>query len=402
MLKLATLSALGAALALTVAACGGGGERPAPAQEAPGLGPTKDAGQPGSQGPAGPAGPAGAPRATVAPAPPSAAPFSGADRQLAQVAGTASVPQLETAGRKVIATASITIEVQDVGAAISRVRSAAEGLGGFVEQLSSSGGDPDKARATITIRVPEPEFFTALERLERLGKVTGRNVGSQDVSEQFIDLEARLKSARRQEESFLGLLARAQNVTEILTIERELARVRGEIERLQGQLNFLQRRVALATISVTLAAPTVEPTNPPSGSLAMGVSNVQGALAEVKGLVANLKGVVESSSISVSGGKEQAFITFRVFAADFDGAIAAIERKGEVVAKEVREGGPTPAGARPAEKPDARVQASLAERQKEKEGFPTWALVLSIVLPVVLLSVGAVGAGALRRSRRAP
>src|SRR5687767_548859 len=107
----------------------------------------------------------------------------------------------------VISTASISVEVEMTQAATNEARAIAESLGGFVEQLPSSGGS-ERQQAHMTSRVPQTQFFTALERIEALGKVQSRNLGSEDVSEQFIDLEVWLKSALREEESLLSLLER--------------------------------------------------------------------------------------------------------------------------------------------------------------------------------------------------
>ena len=172
---------------------------------------------------------------------------------------------LEVTQRKIISNASIAVEVEVVQTAITEVRTIAESLGGFVEHLSSSGS-PEHQRATMTIRVPQDQFFSALERIETLGEVQSQSVGSEDVSEQFIDLEARLKSSLREEQSLLSLLEKTEGVGEILAIERELSRIRSEIERLQGQLNFLERRVDLATIGVTLIPPREEFVEPPSAA----------------------------------------------------------------------------------------------------------------------------------------
>ena len=78
--------------------------------------------------------------------------------------------------------ASVSIEVAVVEVAIREVRVVAEGLGGFVEQLSASG-DPGRQQANMTIRVPEAQFFTALERMETLGEVRSQTLGSEDVSD---------------------------------------------------------------------------------------------------------------------------------------------------------------------------------------------------------------------------
>ena len=203
----------------------------------------------GSQGAPGRAGFA-RPAATAAPA------AMAAPRAPSQEGSQASASALQTVQRKVISSASVSLEVEDVQESTVQVRVIAESLGGFVEQLSSFGGT-ERQRANMTIRVLQDQFFSALERIEALGKVQSRNIGSEDVSEQFIDLEARLKSALSEEESLLKLLGRAGAVSEILAIERELARVRSEIERFQGQLNFLERRGDLATIKVDFSSPAL-------------------------------------------------------------------------------------------------------------------------------------------------
>ncbi len=244
---------------------------------------------------------------------------------------------LETAQRKVISTASITIELEDVPEATTQVRVIAESLGGFVEQLSSSGGI-QRPRATMSIRVPQAQFFTALERIEALGTVQSRDIGSGDVSEQFIDLEARLKTALGEEQSLLSLLERVSAVSEVLAIERELFRVRAEIERFQGQLNFLERRVDLSTIVVFLMAPEVKVGEPPSASLSIAVTDVGDTVARVKGFATTLNGVVEDVFLSERDGKEEAFFALRIFAGEFDQALEFLEDQGKVRSKEIREG----------------------------------------------------------------
>ena len=121
--------------------------------------------------------------------------------------------------RKIVSTADTNLAVEDVEAAMVQVRAIAESLGGFVETLSSSGtGDAQQAR--VSLRVPAEQFFRALERIEALGEVHSRNVGSEDVTEQHIDLQARLKNAQREEESLLRVLERAEMVSDVLAIER--------------------------------------------------------------------------------------------------------------------------------------------------------------------------------------
>ena len=269
---------------------------------------------------------------------------------------------LQTIQREVISSASLSLEVEDVQGATAQVRVIAEGSGGLVEQLSSSGR-PGRQRAHVTIRVLQDQFNPALERIEALGIIESRELGSEDVSEQFIDLEARLKSALREEQSLLKLLERAGVVSEILAIERELARVRSEIERFQGRLNFLERRVDLATISVTLFSPEIRVGEPPSAALNVVVQDVSGTVDSVKALSASLNGEVDRVFLLVRDGQERATLSLRLFTGQFQQAMDFLESQGEVKQKELTEGTAPPEGsAAPAEEPDAHIDISLVEK----------------------------------------
>ena len=284
---------------------------------------------------------------------------------------------LDVAQRQVISQASVSMEVDEVPAAVAQVRAIAESLGGFVGQLSSSGG-PERQQSTMTIRVPQAEFFTALEHIKSLGKVRSENVGSEDVTERFIDLEARLRSALREEESLLSLLDKANQVSEILTIERELSRVRSDIERDQGQLNFLERRVDLSTITVSLFPPDAEVAQPPSGSLTIEVSDVSRSVEGIKALVSGVGGELDRVFVAVRDGKESSDVTLRVFSKNFKQVLSSVEAHGKVRDKEIRETTvPVEAEATPPAKPDARIDISFVE----KESSVVWRII-AIAAPV--------------------
>ena len=245
---------------------------------------------------------------------------------------------LATTQRQVISQATLSVEVAQVATAVDQVRAIADGLGGFVEQLSSSGV-AENQQATLTIRVPQAEFFNAFDRIKLLGAVVSENAGSEDVTERFIDLEARLKSAQREEESLLALLGRADKVGDILTIERELVRVRTDLERLQGQINFLERRVDLATITASLFAPQARFTDPPSASIGLEAEDVAQSVDETKAFIVSVGGELDQVSTSFREGRMRASLVARVFADDFDRVMESIESQGNVVTKEVWEGG---------------------------------------------------------------
>ena len=257
----------------------------------------------------------------------------------ASAASNGSGPLLQIADRKVISTASVSLEVEAVQEAAARVRTIAESAGGFVEHLTSGGG-PLRQRATITVRVPQTEFSPVLLQIEGLGSVQDTTQGSEDVSERFIDLKARLDSALREEKSLLALLERASAVSEVLAIERELARVRSDIERSQGQLNFLERRVALAAITVTLSLPPNLFPEPPAGTLSVETPSVEDSALVAKELVTSMNGAIDRVVTTVRGDSTRSSLSVRVFPADFLPMMDFLEGQGRVDHKQVEEGSP--------------------------------------------------------------
>jgi len=167
------------------------------------------------------------------------------------------VQNLDVIGRMIIRTAEIEIESSDPEKCLNEIMSIAESYGGYVQsmKLHMRGG----VSARIVIRVPEKSFFNALNDVKKVGKVVSESVKGEDVTEQYIDLEARLRNLKAEEEWLVSTMEKARNVQELMMIERELWRIRGEIERIEGQLKYLERRVEYSTISVSIVQPPKEP-----------------------------------------------------------------------------------------------------------------------------------------------
>ena len=127
-----------------------------------------------------------------------------------------------------------------------------DGAGGFADQLGVSA-DPGSARVLRgTLRVPGARLTDVLTRLRALGQVTQDQQGAQDVSDQLVDLDARMKSARATEQRLIDLLKnRTGKLTDVLQVEQELTRVRLDIERLDARKVNMTRRVAYATIDLS-------------------------------------------------------------------------------------------------------------------------------------------------------
>jgi len=163
--------------------------------------------------------------------------------------------------RTVIYNAQLSLEANDIQGTLQKIRTLAEGYGGYVASSSRSTYGAQE-RADISIRVPKDKFQAAIQQIETCGKVLAEGTTSEDITQQYIDLKARLNNMQRQEERLNAILDMAKTVDEILRVETELERVRGEIDSLQGQINYLEGNVEMSLISVTLTEPA-PPFTPP-------------------------------------------------------------------------------------------------------------------------------------------
>jgi len=153
--------------------------------------------------------------------------------------------------RSVVRTAHLAIEVEKFDAGARRLLEIAEGAGGFIAD-SSSADDEGNPQGEFTLRVPAPQFSAVIQDVEGLGTVTERRFSAQDVTEEFVDLQARLRNLERQEQQLLTFMDRAARISDLLAIEQELSRVRGQIEQITGRMHFLEHNVDLATVNVAM------------------------------------------------------------------------------------------------------------------------------------------------------
>jgi hypothetical protein len=167
-----------------------------------------------------------------------------------------------TVERKIIRNAELSLETDEPQKAMQRVASVAEARGGFVvasESRQEAGSEGGRAYEVITVeaRVPAAQFDAALNDIRAAGsRVTAQKITGQDVTEEYIDLEARLRTQRALEAQLLDIMKQAHQVSDAITVERELTSVRTEIERIEGRRRFLENQASLSTIKVTLAPPS--------------------------------------------------------------------------------------------------------------------------------------------------
>ena len=196
--------------------------------------------------------------------------------------------------RAVIYNAQLSLEANDIQGTLQKIRSVAEGYGGYVASSSRSTYGV-QARADIAIRVPKDKFQAAIQQIETYGKVLDEGTTSEDITQQYIDLKARLNNMQREEQRLREILNMTKTIDEILRVEGELERVRGEVDSLQGQINYLTGNVQMSLISVTLTEPA-PPFTPPGmdwgETLGIAISGLFTVLRGMIILVVSLKPVV--------------------------------------------------------------------------------------------------------------
>jgi len=161
--------------------------------------------------------------------------------------------------RNLILTAKIDMRSKDPWATSDRAQAIASGLGGDVLNLSQSG-TADTRSASLTIRVPSSRFGDALQQLKSLeGEVQTSGVSAQDVTDQFIDLQARLTAKQAEEQRYIAILNRANTIDEILKVDASLGSVRTQIEQLTAQINSIKQRTDFSTISMSISTLSVLP-----------------------------------------------------------------------------------------------------------------------------------------------
>lgn len=148
---------------------------------------------------------------------------------------------------------SLTVEVEEFGAAKQRVEQVVAEAGGYLAQARSEETPDQPQRADLTLRVPVEQLSAVLEELRGLGRVKNEQISSEEVTEQVVDLEARLRNARATEQRLIDVLNECTGkVRDILEVEREIGRTRQQIERMDAQRQNLLRRAEMATLQVTL------------------------------------------------------------------------------------------------------------------------------------------------------
>jgi hypothetical protein len=202
---------------------------------------------------------------------------------------TIEVPEIEhfdegeadVIGVKIIYSGNVDIEVEDFDTAYTQVKSMVEGYDGYVSDSNVYTTPAGKKRGVITVRVPKEKFQKVIDGVSDLGTVKTLTTSAQDVTLEYTDLSSRLKNLKTQEDRLLELLDMAVNVSDLLTIEKELERIRENIEIIQGRLNYLDNKVGFSTLTIVLHEPEPIETEPITFEADVEVENIEEVLERI-------------------------------------------------------------------------------------------------------------------------
>jgi hypothetical protein len=153
----------------------------------------------------------------------------------------------------IIRTGQASVQVDSLEQGIRAVRALAGRVGGYIANSSIVAGTEQTHSATLEIKIPAARFDDAINGLQPIGHLESVNVSAEDVGEEFVDVAARAENGRKLEQRLIDILGtRTGKLSDVLAVERELARVREEIERQEGRMRFLRTRAAMSTLAVTV------------------------------------------------------------------------------------------------------------------------------------------------------
>ncbi|MEK6301784.1 MAG: DUF4349 domain-containing protein [Acidobacteriota bacterium] len=163
--------------------------------------------------------------------------------------------------RKIIRNGELIVETDSPTDGQRAITAIAESHGGFVvtsefKRNDAKGQSTPNQTVTVIVRVPSAQFLATIEQIRGVGsRIIQEKITGQDVSEEYLDLEARIRTKKALEAQFLEIMKQARKVSDALEVQSQLADVRTEIEQFEGRRRFLENQSALSTITATLQMP---------------------------------------------------------------------------------------------------------------------------------------------------
>ncbi len=181
-----------------------------------------------------------------------AAPSPMTDGSAALSTNSATAPAPAT-DRKIVKTGDLKLLVAKAEDASAQIKTIATSLGGYVDEANIYDVTDASKAGTVTIKVPADKFDETMGQLKKMAiKVESETAGTSDVTADWVDLQARLKSLQAEEDQYLAILKDAKNVEDVLKVTQSLSSVQSDIERLQANIRYTSSQVDLSSISISL------------------------------------------------------------------------------------------------------------------------------------------------------
>lgn len=186
---------------------------------------------------------------------------SKSSREIAAPADSVGVPSYESGDaqvlaetdKKIIKNGNLTLKVDDADKAAENISEIAKRNGGEIFSSNFRQSRNNVKSGTMTVKIPFANFEKTFSEIKKIASlVTNESTSGQDVTEQYVDLQAQLKNKKAEEEQFTKILTSAQKIDDILAVTRELSMVRGSIEQLEGRIKYLDSQTDMSTISVQI------------------------------------------------------------------------------------------------------------------------------------------------------
>ena len=158
----------------------------------------------------------------------------------------------ENSNRKMIVSVTFQVETTDFSNAAEALNQEVSSSGGYLESLQQRGSTESNGSGTYVLRIPVTEINTFADALKQIGTITNRSQSTEDITDQYYDVDSRLKAKKTQRDRILALMEKAEALSDLLQLEQELAGIQTEIDQLTGQQQRYDNQVEYATITVEL------------------------------------------------------------------------------------------------------------------------------------------------------
>lgn len=213
--------------------------------------------------------------------------FDSAEMAAIEMAPEMSLAQQAVApgGPLLILSGTVRVEVDDLDATVTGVRSLADQTDGFVAGSDFREGAEGARTASLTLRVPSEAFQSLVQQVSEMGRLLSVSQEASDISREYFDLETRLTVQTATVERLQELITQSGDLEDLLAVERELSRATSELESMKGQVAFYDQRVALSTLEVSLFEPGATITSGAFRPVVVAFRNSLNVLAESVGMV---------------------------------------------------------------------------------------------------------------------